>query len=160
MNQKSLIPTSGSEAFHAKMSPWLEWASEMGFEESDLDSFMSLLSSLSETAPEFWSSKTFQASCLPTEDETSESLFERWPNSGMASDGVCLTAKTSESPNHGSESSLWDAIEKTEVPETYFLSPNAAKGMMRRADRMGRKLFPHLRESLEILAARDQSSQD
>jgi DNA (cytosine-5)-methyltransferase 1 len=78
----------------------------------------------------------------------------------MVWDGVCLTAKVSESPNHASESSLWDAIEKGPVPDRYFLSPNAAKGMMRRADRMGRKLFPHLRESLEILAEKDQSSQD
>jgi len=45
-----------------------------------------------------------------------------------------------------------------EVPQKYFLSPNAAKGILRRADRMGRSLFPPLREALEILA-KGQSSE-
>jgi DNA (cytosine-5)-methyltransferase 1 len=47
---------------------------------------------------------------------------------------------------------LWELIEKGEVPEKYFLSPNAAKGMLRRADRMERELFPPLRKALEIMS--------
>lgn len=70
----------------------------------------------------------------------------------MAWDGVCLTADTSESPNHVKESSLWELIEKGEVPQKYFLSPNAATGILRRADRMKRELFPPLRKALEILS--------
>jgi hypothetical protein len=142
----------GPEDSPAKMSLWREWGRELGLRGNSLDCFMNLLVFLQTAAPEFSSSKTFRACSLPTEEEISKSLFELWPNSGMVWDGVCLTAKTSESPNRAKESSLWDAIEKGEVPQKYFLSPNAAKGMMRRADRMGRKLFPPLREALEILA--------
>jgi DNA (cytosine-5)-methyltransferase 1 len=136
----------------AKTCPWREWGRELGLKGSSLDSFMSFIDYLSRVAPEFFSSKTCQAFSLPTEDETSSSLFERWPNSGMVWAGVCLTAKTSECPNHAKESSLWDLMEKAEVPLKYFLSPNAAKGILRRADRMERNLFPPLREALEILA--------
>lgn len=37
-------------------------------------------------------------------------------------------------------------------PGEILLSPNAAKGIIRRADRMGRNLRPHFRRSLEILS--------
>ena len=154
--QLFLFPTSGSEASHAKTSLLRAWAREMGFEDGSLASFMSLLDWLEKVAPEFLLSKTLRVSSAPTKDGISESCSPRWPNSGMLLDGVLLTAKTSESPNHASESTLSGVIETGEVPPQYFLSPNAAKGMLRRANQMGRSLFPHLRESLEILSKRDQ----
>ena len=110
-------------------------------------------------APLLSSSKTYQVSSLPTADETSESLFKRWPTSGMVWRGECLTAGTSESPNHAKESILLLLIETQSLPDKYFLSPNAAKGAMRRADQMGRNLFPPLRQAMEILA-KDQSSKE
>ena len=150
--QKSLFPTFGLEDSHVKTCLWQEWGRELGLKGNSLDSFMNFIDYLQRVAPEFLLSKTCQAFCLPMEDETSNALFERWPNSGMVWGGVCLTAKTSESPNHAKESSLWDLMEKGEVPAKYFLSQNAARGILRRADRMGRSLFPPLREALEILA--------
>lgn len=150
--QKSLFPKSGQEAFPAKTSQWREWGLALGLEGDSLDSFMSLLDSLMKVAPALLLSRTCQVSSRPTEEGTSESLFDRWPRSGMVLDGVYLTAGTSESPSHAQESSLSDVIETSSVPEKYFLSPNAAQGIIRRVDRMGRKLFPPLREALEILA--------
>lgn len=160
MEQLSLLPKSGSAASHAKTCLLREWAKEMDLEDSSLDSFMSLLDCLEKDAPEFLLSKTCMASSTRILDETSESLFRHWPNSGILSDGVLLTANTSESPSHAVESSLLGVIETGEVPEEYFLSPNAATGMLRRTDRMGRNLFPPLRKSLEKLAARDRSTKE
>lgn len=151
-SQTSLFPTCGPEDSLARMSRWREWGRELGLRGQSLDSFTSLLDYLSKASPELLSSRTFQVSSLATEDETSESLFARWPASGILSDGVCLTAGSLESPSHAKESSLSDVIETSEVPQRYFLSPNAARGMLRRADRMGRSLFPPLRSALEILA--------
>lgn len=150
--QMSLFPMSGREDSHAKTSRWREWGRELGLKGKSLDSFLSLLDYLSRVAPEFSSSRTFRAFSLPTGGATSKSSFERWPASGMVSDGVCLTAGTLESPSHAKESTLLDAIETREVPQKYFLSPNAARGMLRRTKRMGRKLFPPLNDALEILA--------
>ncbi len=150
--QMSLFQTSGPEASRARMSRWREWARELGLKGKSLDSFSSLLDFLKGVSPEFCSSRTLRVFSLATKDETSESSFERWPTSGMASDGACLTAGISESPNLARESTLLDAIETGEVPQRYFLSPNAAKGMLRRTDQMGRNLFPPLRRSLEILS--------
>ena len=156
--QKYLFPMSGRQDSHAKMCRLREEASELGLKGPDLDFFMSLLALLEKDAPELFSSKTFTVSCIRTKDETSKPLFELWPNSGILSDGVCLTAKTSESPNHDKESTLWDVIETREVPAKYYLIPSVATGMLRRANQQGRPLFPPLRRSLEILAAKDRKS--
>ena len=154
--QQSLFPTYGSEASLVKTSLLQEWVKETGFEEANLASFMSLLDWLEKVSPEFLLSKTLQVSSAHTKDGILECSPARWPNSGMLLDGVLLTAKTSESPNHASASTLSDVIETGEVQRQYFLSPNAAKGILRRVDRMGRNLRPHLRKSLEILAEKDQ----
>ncbi len=151
-DQPFLIPMFGQEDSLAKTSRWREWARELDLEGSNLDYFMNLLDLLNSVAPEFFSSKMFRAFSLPTKEEISRSSYGLWSNSGIAWDGVCLTAKTSESPNLVKESSLWDAMEKGQVPQKYFLSPNAAKGILRRADRMGRELFPPLRKALETLS--------
>jgi hypothetical protein len=144
--------TSGSEGSPAKMSPWRATGIELGLTGSSLDSFTSFLDWLSSAFPGFASSRTCGACSLPTEGETSKSLFKPWPNSGIAWDGVCLIVDTSESPSLAKESSLWDVIERGEVPQKYFLSPNAARGILGRAKRMGRELFPPLRKALEILS--------
>jgi DNA (cytosine-5)-methyltransferase 1 len=136
------------------MSHWREEARAQGLKGRDLDSFMNLLASLEKEAPELFYSKTFTVSFTRTKDEISKPLFELWPNSGILSDGVCLTAKTLESPSHAKESTLSAVIETQPVQEKYFLSPSAATGMLRRASHQGRNLFPPLKESLETLAAR------
>ena len=150
--KKSQTRKCGQLDSRARTSLLQEWAQGQGLEGNSLASFMTLLGSLGKCCPELFSSRTFKVSSLPTEDETSKSSFERWPNSGMLLDGVCLTARTSESPSRAKESILLDVIETGELPQRYFLSPNAAKGMLSRADRMGRNLFPPLRRALEILS--------
>ena len=150
--QMSLFQMFGQEDSPAKTSRLRGWGRELGLKGKSLASFLSLLDYLKKDVPEFSSSRTFQVSSLATEEEISKSSFERWPVSGMAWDGVCLTAGISESPNHVSESTLSGVIETGEVPDRYFLSPNAARGMLRRTDRMGRNLFPPLRKALEILS--------
>ncbi len=55
-------------------------------------------------------------------------------------------------PQSRQESSLSDLLEERPVPDRYFLSPNAAIGILRRADQMGRNLFPPFRLALETLS--------
>src|SRR5688500_13685245 len=131
--QQSLFPMSGQGDSHVKTSRWREWGRGQGLKGRALDSFMTLLDYLEKAVPGLLSSKTCRVFSLPTKEETSKPLYERWPTSGIVSDGVCLTVKTSESPNRAVESTLSDVIETGEAPQRYFLSPNAAKGMLRRA---------------------------
>lgn len=152
-----LFPMFGQEASLAKTSRLLEWVAEQGLKGSALDSFTNLLASLEKHAPELCCSKTLQVSLARTVDEISAPLSGRWQSSGILSAGVCLTAKTSESPSRVKESTLLGVIETSTVPDKYFLKPNAAAGMLRRANQMGRPLFLHLRRALEKMMEMDQS---
>ena len=152
MTQKSRKQTFGPQGSPAKISRWQEWGRVLGLKGVNLDSFMSLCDSFEDATQAPLSSKTCMAFSLATEDETSQSYSRRWTNSGMVSRGVCLTAKTSESPSNAVASTLLPCIEIGEIPEKYFLSPNAATGILRRVDQMGRNLPPSFRQSLEILA--------
>lgn len=156
MAKISPLPMFGSEASLVRTSLLHEWESVTGSEASSQASFSSLLALLERTAPEFLFSKTLRVYSVRTKEETSALFSGRWPSSGILSDGVCLTASISESPSRASESSLLGVIETRKAPRKYFLSANAARGMLRRADRMGRPLFRPLRESLNILAEKER----
>lgn len=114
--------------------------------------FFAFAELVSKRRPRLLSSKTCTAFSLATEDETSPSYSRRWMNSGMVWHGECLTASISESPNHAVESMLSECIETQEVQEKFFLSQNAATGILRRVDRMKRNLPASFRQSLEILS--------
>lgn len=152
MPQKSLNLTFGPQDSPVKICRLREWGLDLGFEGVNLDSFMNLCDLLEQESQEPLSSKTCTGFSLATEDVTSESYSRAWTNSGIASDGVCLTVKTSESPSNVEESTLLPCIETGEVPQRYYLSQNAATGILRRVDRMGRRLPSSFRQSLEILS--------
>lgn len=152
MKQTSLRLTYGLQGSPAKTSRLREWGQDLGFEGASLDCFTSLCGSFEDACQEPLSSRTCTGFSLATEDETSPSYSRRWTSSGMVSDGVCLTAKTSESPSNAVASTLLPCIETGEVPQKYFLSQNAATGILRRVDRMGRNLPPSFRRSLETLS--------
>ncbi|GAB4047327.1 hypothetical protein GCM10028810_29780 [Spirosoma litoris] len=153
--QMSLNLMFGVEDSHAKIYRWREQGLAMGLTGNDLDSFTDSLTYLVELYHPLLFSKTYQVYSLQTEDEILESSFKRWPNSGMVWDGVCLTADISESPSHVNESTLLDVIVIQDVPLKYFLSPNAARGILRRVENQGRKLFPPLWKALTLLAEKE-----
>ena len=141
------LPDSRARTSHSRA-----WGRDLGFEGTNLASFTTLCDSLENACQEQLSSKTCTGFSLATEDVTSRSYSRRWTNSGMAWRGACLTARTSESPSSVVESTLLPCIETRKVPHKYFLSQNAATGILRRVDQMGRNLPPSFRRSLEILA--------
>jgi DNA (cytosine-5)-methyltransferase 1 len=50
-------------------------------------------------------------------------------------------------------SSFSTLIEKRPVDSRYYLSPNAAQGIVRRVDKLGRTLFPPLDAAVRYLAS-------
>lgn len=149
---KSQMPIFGPQDSPAKTSPLQEWEDVTDLEGLSQDSFLRLLASLESVLLESLSSKMSTAFSLATEEETSPSYSRRWTNSGMVWRGACLTVSTLESPSRDVASTLSEFIKTPKVLPKYFLSPNAARGILRRADRMGRNLIPSFRQSLEILA--------
>ena len=96
-----------------------------------------------------------KASTQPLLNGNSES---KWRSGGIACDGWVATAAVSSSPNVAVPSQLINVIEKEKVHQRYFLSANAAQGILRRVDKLGRNLFPPLDAVLRKIAAPSQIS--
>lgn len=143
-------PTLFAAAGHAKTSAWLE--SVLDWLASDPDCSPSSFVSLTRSLPAGFSERTSLA-CFPRKaEETSTPSSRRWCNAGMAWPGGCLTLNTSEFPSDGGASSLSAVLETQPVPQRYFLSQKAALGILRRAERRGKKLPAHLEAALRDVA--------
>ena len=68
--------------------------------------------------------------------------------------GDYSTLNTGECPNEENASTLWQILQ-VDAPEKYYLSAKACAGILRRAERRGKKLPPMLREALEEAIALD-----
>src|SRR5690606_18817498 len=100
-------------------------------------------------------SKTSQDCFHRTRVKTFSSSSKRLPNSGMAWRGAYWIANTSEWPSDAAVCSLSGVLEMCDVPERFYLSAKAARGILRRAERRGRSLPPSLRAALEQAAQQE-----
>ena len=111
---------------------------------------------LSDCGPNTSSGKTFQDVCHPMEDGTLAPSQGRWLNSGIHSDGVCLTHNTLESPKDAEESFLLDVLQDSQnISDRYCLSQKAAEGILRRAKRRGKTLPETLDTALRSLISNE-----
>lgn len=93
-------------------------------------------------------------SCQRGLDQTFRPSSQRWLNAGMGSPTECLTHSTSPWPSVGKESSSLAAVLETgDIPQRYFLTAQAASGILRRAMKRDKKLPPLLQQALEAQAA-------
>ena len=77
---------------------------------------------------------------------------ERSWETASVSRGACSTRNTGECPKGARESTL-SQILQADAPEKYYLSAKACEGVLRRAERRGKKLPPMLQEALEEAVA-------
>ena len=141
---------SSSPASPARTCPWPESGPVSPV--SAQDSSLSLSECWAKFGPAGSSSRMSLGLCHRIEDVTSPSFSVRWPNSGMAWRGEYLIAATSEFPSGAAECTLSDVLEDRLVPQRYYLSPKAAAGILRRAERRGKKLPPRLERALQATA--------
>lgn len=90
--------------------------------------------------------KMFQ--CLDLEDGQSREWLEADKQNWR---GGYLMPNISVSPSDVRVCSLWSILEE-DVPQRYYLSAKAARGILRRADRRGKSLPPSLQAALEQAA--------
>ena len=112
----------------------------------------SILQWLTTCAPAGWSGRTSPASCHLTEDGILAPFSERWGNSGMGSPTEFLTLSISEFHSGAVACSLSDVLEVGNVPQRFFLSATACKGILRRAEKRGKELPKQLQQALEQVA--------
>jgi hypothetical protein len=70
----------------------------------------------------------------------------------MGSPTAFLTLSTSEFHSAAAACSLSDVLGTGDVPQRYFLSATACKGILRRADKRGKDLPMTLRRALQAVA--------
>ena len=92
--------------------------------------------------------KTCQDFYQATRDAISEQSSLHWPTQGMATlNGGFWIRSSSESHNDAVECSLSQVL-SSQVPDRYSLSSTAAAGIIRRAERKGKKLPTELDQAL------------
>ena len=122
------------------------------------------------------SSRTYRDSSTATRGETSPLLSRDWlaarslfpPADGepvvLSSDhwgrppGACSTLNISEWPNDAAVCSLSTILEEN-VPAKYSLSARACQGILRRAEKRGKKLPPLLEAALVAVAGRQTQTE-
>jgi len=111
-----------------------------------------ILPLLQSIGPSGWFGRTSPA-CYPvTEDSTLPASFEGWGNAGMGSPTEFLTLSISEFHSAADACSLSDVLETGEVPQRFFLSSTACKGILRRAEKRGKSLPLSRKKALELVA--------
>jgi len=134
----------------ARGTPWLD--SVVAWLTHAADSSPRSSESLVLSLPVGFSWRTFLACVRFTKAGTWASSSGRWENSGFGGPTAAWTLNTSTFPSDGSACSLSAILETQAVPSRYFLSPRAARGILRRAERRGKELPTPLRQALEALA--------
>lgn len=89
---------------------------------------------------------------VPDVDFEHEKLV--WPKSGLMWNGRYISVDHREAPCSPATSTLYQIVEKDDVNPRYYLTPNAAEGILRRVDNNNRQLFGPLRDGLEELSGR------
>jgi len=93
----------------------------------------------------------------PQKQVTYPSSFKGWQNAGIGGPTGCLTLSIGEFPSDADVCSLSQVLETGPVPHKYYLSPKAARGILRRADKRGRKLPEVLRRALMQVVSMDKT---
>jgi DNA (cytosine-5)-methyltransferase 1 len=77
----------------------------------------------------------------------------KWLNGGFIHEGMCLDFKASDAPMKAISKKLIDVISPDKVDDKYYLSPNAAEGILRRVYSQNRKLFGPMHDALVKLSS-------
>ena len=122
------------------------------------------LQSLNISNPSGSCGKMFLASCHQTEEKILVPSLGAWGNWGMGSPTEFLTLNGAEhtgiqEPCRSAEgvSSLLDVLEITSVPQRFYLSAKACKGILRRAERRGKELPSMLRQALLLAGGMEKT---
>lgn len=117
------------------------------------------------TSPEFFPpGRVLTRRVKITRDKTSGKLTKQvishaslpgLKNSGMGGPTGALTLSLPVWHSGASVCSLSDVLETGEVPQRYFLSATACRGILRRAEKRGKELPPALALALRSVADRD-----
>ncbi len=83
----------------------------------------------------------------------------KWMSGGFAIGDTCIDFKATDFPHKTQDSKLIEVIDKSSsIDSKYFISPNAAQGILRRVSSQNRKLFGPLYEALIRLSEQKKAA--
>lgn len=142
--------TFSLEALHA--SPSLSPVSEEDFAIRAVTWPSNFLNWLNDAAPGGFFLRTSPACCHRTAEGILEPSSKQWSNAGMGSPTESWTLSLVDWHSGASVCGLSDILETGDHLQRYCLSPRACKGILRRAERRGKKLPEQLEEVLQSVA--------
>lgn len=134
--------------------PVAEWVAnkvkiQLGLKDDCID-LEEEISSYPELSKRNWANNT-----LDTIDFSDASIEYKWKRGGLVWNNHYIECDISPTPSRIIHSSLLELIENDQNNPVYFLSPNAAEGILRRVDGQKRSLFAPLRIALEKLSSQN-----
>lgn len=113
---------------------------------------------LTDFAPAGSFGKMSPESCHQTVDGILAPSSGCWQSSGMGSPTEFLTLNISDWPSAAAVCSLSDILETGDVPQRYFLSAKACRGILRRAEKRGKALPRALQAALQIRSVQSETA--
>ena len=140
-----------AEEPHAKVSALPDSAKDLQTRAET--SCLSFLEWLINIGQDGWYGRTCPESVAPDNDGILAPSSEGWRNSGMGGPTGALTLNTSVWHSDANVCLLSDVLEENgSVPQRFYLSPRACRGILRRAGKRGKELPTTLRRALEAVA--------
>lgn len=134
--------------------PVVEWIAERIHSNLNKKSSINAIGEVIDLYKDFKKTKVSDALLSEMDFEDPESDY-KWAHGGIVNEGRCYECDAYPTPSSIIESSLLPLIEKKQEDSVYFLTPNAAEGILRRVDHQKRTLFAPLREGLEKLKSQN-----
>ena len=150
-NINTLRYTALGNAVSVPVVEWIAQKVKKQFGDIDDDS---IIDDVLLSFPDFKKS-TWSDYSLAEIDFSDTSINYKWLKGGVAWDGRFIECNVYPTPSIIVKSSLLKLIEKEQTNPIYYLSPNAAEGILRRVDSQHRSLFLPLRIALEKLSSRN-----
>lgn len=133
--------------------PVVEWIAEKVYKNMNSSNDKVLDQLLSEFVD--FSKSTWNDKVLSEIDFSDDTIEYKWSRGGVVWNNRYIECSAYPTPSKIKKSSLLKLIERNQDNLIYFLSPNAAEGILRRVDSQNRNLFKPLRTALEQLRTRN-----
>lgn len=147
-NINTLRYTAIGNAVSVPVVDWLASRVKKQLDNYDIkDNVINEISSYSDFSQTTWTDKL-----LSEMDFSDTTKVYKWKRGGLVWEDKYIDCNINTTPSKIINSSLLSLIETNQNNPIYYLSPNAADGILRRVDSQNRSLFPPLRSALEKLS--------
>lgn len=133
--------------------PVVKWVAKRVYEElanTDRENNLDLLDRYRDFCSSKWDNRL-----LSEIDFSDDNIDYKWARGGLVWNNKFIESNAFPTPSKIIKSSLLKLIEPNQNRSLYYLTPNAAEGILRRVDNQGRTLFAPLRTALEKLKSQN-----